>query len=145
PSPATLTSRSARSGASASRAGETSPPARTLSGAFTDLAVAGQGLGAVVVSAAGPGEPLHVTGDGIAATLDPSDLSWRASVSGLTLPGALAVGVAGEGRAAEGRLTGRVTGGAELRADVALDVHLSAGATTVSMAGTLLGGELSVT
>ena len=132
-------------GAASLALGDRAAAGTWLSGAFTDLAVAGQGLGAVVVSAAGPGEPLHVTGDGIAATLDPSDLSWRASVSGLTLPGALAVDVAGEGRAAEGRLTGRVTGGAELRADVALDVNLSAGATTVSMAGTLLGGELSVT
>ena len=134
----------ALSGSAALAVGAPAGPGAWLTGRLSDLAVAGQAVGDVTVSSEAAGAPVLVDGPGLAARLDPADLSWSLEVSGLTLPGSLDLDVEGAGRGAEGDLTARVVGGGPVGVDVALALGLTGEATTLTASGTLLGGDLKL-
>jgi len=115
-----------------------------LRGGVSGLSVAGQVVGDVSVTSPAAGAPVTLAGAGLAAAFDPSDQTWRADLSGIALPAALALDLEASGRGAEGRATGRLTGGAGLGVDVGLDLGLDAGGATVAMSGAVLGSELTV-
>ncbi|HZJ09106.1 MAG TPA: hypothetical protein VFD39_05380, partial [Trueperaceae bacterium] len=108
-----------------------------LEASVTDFAVAGQAFSDLTITAATPGAAVVVTGDGLSASLSPSDLSWDLALERLALPASLELSLAGSGKGAGGRVEGTLVSGAGAaeaeRAAVAPDAAQDTGADILGL------------